>query len=156
MLEMTNVLPMQSDRILLAMKKRGHGEGCWNGMGGKVDPGETIEQGAVREVKEEVGIEVTSLEKRAELIFDELHRGKRERIRVHVFVATSWSGEPHETEEMAPRWFDVTGIPYDEMWADDIHWLPQVLEGKCLKGTFTFDEQDALLTHKVNEVAHFD
>lgn len=156
MLEMTNALPMQNDKILLAMKKRGHGEGRWNGMGGKVEPGETIEQGAVREVREEVRIKITLLEKRAELIFDELHKGKREQIRVHVFVAKSWNGEPHETEEMAPRWFATADIPYNEMWADDIYWLPQILAGKFLKGTFKFDKQDTLLAHEVTEVAHFD
>ena len=36
------------DRLLLGMKKRGFGAGKWNGFGGKVDPGETILQGAVR------------------------------------------------------------------------------------------------------------
>ncbi len=137
------------------MKKRGHGEGRWNGMGGKVEAGETVEAAAVRETQEEVGIEVTRLEKHAELIFDELHKGKREQIRVHVFVARSWSGEPHETEEMAPRWFMITDIPYSQMWADDIHWLPQVLKGNKVTGTFTFDEQDSLLTHKVTEVPDF-
>ena len=36
------------DQLLLGMKKRGFGAGKWNGFGGKVDPGETILQGAVR------------------------------------------------------------------------------------------------------------
>lgn len=36
------------ERLLLGMKKRGFGAGKWNGFGGKVDPGETILQGAVR------------------------------------------------------------------------------------------------------------
>lgn len=34
--------------ILLGWKKRGFGQGKWNGFGGKVEPGETIIQGAVR------------------------------------------------------------------------------------------------------------
>ena len=36
------------DQLLLGMKKRGFGAGKWNGFGGKVDPGETILQGAAR------------------------------------------------------------------------------------------------------------
>lgn len=38
----------ESTRILLGLKKRGFGQGLWNGFGGKVQPGETIEAGAVR------------------------------------------------------------------------------------------------------------
>ena len=37
------------------MKKRGFGEGKWNGFGGKVEVGETIVEAAAREVKEECG-----------------------------------------------------------------------------------------------------
>ena len=35
-------------QILLGLKKRGFGEGKWNGFGGKVQPGESIAQGAIR------------------------------------------------------------------------------------------------------------
>lgn len=34
--------------ILLGFKKRGFGKDKWNGFGGKVEPGESIFQGAVR------------------------------------------------------------------------------------------------------------
>lgn len=44
------------DQILLGMKKRGFGMGKWNGFGGKVEPGETIEEGALREMAEESGV----------------------------------------------------------------------------------------------------
>lgn len=43
--------------VLLGLKKRGFGTGKWNGFGGKVEPGETIRQAAIREMKEEAGIE---------------------------------------------------------------------------------------------------
>ncbi len=46
------------NQILLAMKKRGFGEGKWNGAGGKVEEGETIVQAASRELREETGIEI--------------------------------------------------------------------------------------------------
>ncbi len=35
-------------QILLGLKKRGFGEGKWNGFGGKVHVGESIAKGAVR------------------------------------------------------------------------------------------------------------
>ena len=37
-----------STEFLLGMKKRGFGVGRWNGFGGKVEPGETVVQGALR------------------------------------------------------------------------------------------------------------
>jgi len=42
-------------RILLGMKKRGLGIGKWNGFGGKLEPGESIEAAAARELHE-VGV----------------------------------------------------------------------------------------------------
>lgn len=48
-------------KILLGMKKRGFGAGRWNGFGGKVLSGETIEETAKREIREEAGIEVEEI-----------------------------------------------------------------------------------------------
>ena len=45
---LTLVLIHQNARILLGMKKRGFGAGWWNGYGGKVQAGETIEEAAKR------------------------------------------------------------------------------------------------------------
>jgi 8-oxo-dGTP pyrophosphatase MutT (NUDIX family) len=42
--------------LLLAMKKRGFGQGKWNGAGGKAEPGETPLQAAIRETEEEIGV----------------------------------------------------------------------------------------------------
>eukprot|EP00056_Hartaetosiga_gracilis_P017259 m.6783 g.6783 ORF g.6783 m.6783 type:complete len:151 (-) comp5533_c0_seq1:454-906(-) len=39
-------------RILLGMKKRGFGKGKFNGFGGKLEKGETVEEAAVRELQE--------------------------------------------------------------------------------------------------------
>ena len=52
--EATIVLLLRNDEVLLAMKKRGFGEGKWNGVGGKPNAGESIEEVAVRETKEEI------------------------------------------------------------------------------------------------------
>lgn len=50
---------------------------------------------------------------------------------------------------MEPHWFHATNIPYDQMWPDDIYWLPEILAGNRVLGTFTFNEDNAILTHKV-------
>jgi 8-oxo-dGTP diphosphatase len=132
---------IEDDRILLAMKKRSFGEGKWNGVGGKVLEGETIEQAAVREIEEEIGVKAkeSDLEKMGTLRFHSVN--EKLNWDVHVFFLYKWHGEPHESEEMAPRWHLKTEIPFDTMWADDKHWLPLVLAGKKVKGEFEFDAE---------------
>lgn len=134
--------------ILLGMKKRGFGEGKWNGFGGKLLENESIEQAAIRELEEEVGIRPKDIEKRGILTFigeDE------EDLEMHVFGIREFDGEPIESEEMKPEWFTHHKIPYQDMWLDDKHWLPLFLEGKNFKGTFFF-ENDDLIKHKIELV----
>lgn len=147
---------LRNDEILLAMKKRGFGAGKLNGAGGKVEPGETIEQAMVRECQEELTITPTTFHKVAYHDFilgadtdQPWHQW------AHAFIVTEWEGEPAETEEMAPGWVKLSDIPYDQMWDDDIHWLPLVLEGKLLDTTFTFNSDEQMMTKAIREVEKF-
>ncbi len=144
---LTLVFIEKDGEILLGMKKRGFGAGRWNGFGGKLQAGETLEEAAGRETEEEVGIAPRSLEKRGVLEFE--FEGNSEILEVHVFKAGEWTGEPRETEEMWPEWFKISEIPYDDMWADDKIWLPLFLDGKKFKGWFSFNENDQVLEHKL-------
>ena len=45
---LTLLFVLTPGKVLLGMKKRGFGKGRWNGFGGKVQEGETIEDGAIR------------------------------------------------------------------------------------------------------------
>lgn len=141
---------LKEDQILLGLKKRGFGAGRWNGFGGKVQPNETIEQAAFRETLEESGLRVSNLHQLATLFFDFNYQDKR--IETHVFVTHDFSGHLQEGEEMRPRWFKVTEIPYQQMWSDDIYWFPLMLAGKNFEGRFLFDEQDQVLEHHLQEI----
>lgn len=129
----------RGEEICLAMKKRGFGDGNYNGYGGKVEGDESIETATVREIQEESGVEVTedSLEKVAinEFFFPD---GKH--LEVHTFMVCAWRGEPIETEEMRPEWFLYEDIPYQKMWADDEYWLPRALHGEKFLGKVWFQE----------------
>ncbi len=146
----------RNDELLLAMKKRGFGSGLWNGVGGKLDPGETVEQALVRECQEEINVTPTIYTKVAEHNFlMDSDMPESWRMFVHTFIAIEWEGEPMETEEMAPLWYKLSDIPYEKMWADDPHWLPPVLAAKLLRTNFTFDSHDTLLETNVQEVARW-
>lgn len=127
-------------RILLAMKKRGFGAGRWNGFGGKLKDGESVEAAAKRETEEEIGISISKITRAGIIDFE--FQNNPEILEVHIFRADDWSGEPKETEEMKPQWFHVDEIPYEEMWPDDRHWLPLLLAGKKFRGRFLFDQAE--------------
>lgn len=128
----------QRPRVLLGMKKKGFGAGRWNGFGGKVEEGESIEEAAVREVREEAGIEVSSIRKAG--IIEFTFENDPKVLEVHIFKCGSFMGEPTESEEMRPQWFHIDEIPFKEMWSDDIYWFPLFLKGKRFKGRFRFDK----------------
>ncbi len=138
----------QEDRVLLGIKKRGFGMGKWNGFGGKVNEGETIEEATKRELFEEAEITVGNIEKLGLLEFS--WAGKEGVLEVNIFKAVDFEGIPTETEEMRPEWFFIKDIPYDKMWADDKYWLPLFLENKKFSGKVLFDEQNAILEHTIN------
>ncbi len=145
----------KEDAVLLAMKKRGFGAGRWNGVGGKLEEGETLEQATVRECQEEFGVTPLTFHKVGELDFYGGTTEEAWHMFVHAYICTKWEGDPVETEEMAPKWYKVEEIPYTDMWEDDLHWLPKVLGGKCVRATFTFDENDKITESTVEEVSPY-
>jgi 8-oxo-dGTP pyrophosphatase MutT (NUDIX family) len=147
---MTLCIPERPGAVLLGMKKRGFGQGRWNGFGGKVHQGEAIEQAMLRELKEEAGIAPLKNEKRGVLTF--IFEGQEDFFEVHVWSVNGFEGGPRESDEMVPRWFSTREIPFDEMWPDDRHWFPLFLNGKKFKGTFKFKDPSTLLDSKVEEV----
>ena len=138
------------EQILLSMRKRNPGMGKWSWTGGKIEPWETTSQGAVRELFEEIWakIEESSLQLKGILHF--VWEGAEAKNQICSVFFVPYGGEVYETEEVLPKWFDISEIPYDEMWEDDIVWLPKLLEGvEYLEYRFVFSEED-----KIKEVVN--
>ena len=151
-LETTLCLLKKENEILLAMKKRGFGEGKFNGVGGKLKEGESPEDAMIRETQEEISVTPIDYEKVGFIEFDEYYKGQKEKVAFHLYMVHKWDGEPTESDEMNPKWFDIQSIPYDKMFPDDKYWLPLILEGKKINAYFEFDEDWNILSKRIDEL----
>lgn len=141
----TLVFVHKGPRVLLIRKKRGLGAGKINGPGGRVEPGESPDACAVREVQEELCVTPLSLAHLGLLRFQFVDGYG---ICVHVYRAADFEGKPTETDEAIPIWADEDMMPYEEMWEDDRIWLPLLLAGNAFHGNFIFDV-DRMLDHQL-------
>ncbi|HHX97616.1 MAG TPA: 8-oxo-dGTP diphosphatase [Lentisphaerae bacterium] len=137
----TLVFVRMDGMVLLIRKLQGMGAGLLNAPGGRVEPGETPLEGAIREAREELHVTPFNPQEAGVLEF-EFTDGYS--LRCHVFTASSYDGVPVETEEAIPLWIDEREMPYNQMWADDRVWFPLVLAGRKFRGRFLFEGEQML------------
>lgn len=147
MKQLTLCFLVKSNKVLLGMKKRGHGEGKWNGFGGKVQDGEEVLNAAIRETKEEINVIPKNLKKVAEAFYFPYN------LQMTIFIVSDWEGNPEESEEMAPKWFPKRKLP-KEMWETDTLWLPRILAGEELTMEFLDDGNGKIIDQKIVK-SHF-
>jgi 8-oxo-dGTP diphosphatase len=127
------------EQVLLGFKKQGFGQGKYTGFGGKVEPGETWAEAALRELEEETGVRVREEDLqpvgRLEFCFPARPAWNQA---VNVFAAWRWRGRVRESREMRPAWFSVRQLPLEQMWQDGAHWLPRILAGESILAHFVF------------------
>lgn len=131
-----------NDNVLLIEKKRGMGTGYYNAPGGHIEIEETKFEAAIRETKEETGLDVSDLKEMGTLYFQ-----FKDGIRMigYVFFAYSYTGELiDECDETRPFWCKKSDLDYSMMWEDDRLWLPLAMEGKHFEGYFVFDDKTML------------
>lgn len=137
---------VRDSQVLLIKKKRGLGKGKINGPGGRIDPGETPEQCAIREVQEELCVTPTGVAYSGRLNFQFVDGLA---LRCHVFRAADCLGNATETDEAVPMWTPLDQIPFERMWQDDKLWIPMMLDGTRFDGRFLFDD-DAMLGYEID------
>jgi ADP-ribose pyrophosphatase len=137
----TLLFVIRDGRILLMHKRRGIGAGKINGPGGKIDPGESALECALRETREELCVTATGVEQAGELQFEFLDGTA---IHCFVFRASGHDGEPTATDEAIPLWCPVDDVPFERMWPDDELWFPHLLAGRPFVGRCLFDGDELL------------
>ncbi len=138
---------IRGGEALLIRKKRGLGAGKINAPGGRIEPGESPEEAAIRETREEVGVVCAAPRRRGHLSF-QFTDGYG--LECHVLSSDACTGDAHETDEAVPLWTPLHAIPFDEMWADDRLWIPLMLSGRPFRGRFVFDG-DRMLDHALTD-----
>lgn len=135
-----------TEHILLGEKKTGLGRGRVVGPGGKVEPGESLRQAAVRELFEETALvaEEAALIPIATLSYPFPTRPHLSQ-RSHAFLVREFDGEPAHSDELAPQWWPKTQIPFARMWPDAQLWLPSALAGGFIRAKVTIGDDDGVL-----------
>ena len=132
-----------SGKVWLAPKNKKIGVGLLFGYGGKVETDETIIQAALREIRQESLVEVTSRDLVHMTVIDFL-KEREHMFQCHIFLVTRWAVEPKETEEMGiPELHARNNLPLNRMLPGDAIWLPEVMKGRIIpQGGFIRHNED--------------
>jgi 8-oxo-dGTP diphosphatase len=97
------VIVLRDGKLLLGRRRNAHGEGSWSCPGGHLEFGESIEECARRETREETGMEIRQVRHAA--FTNDMFEGHGKQY-VTLFVTAEWaSGEPENREpEFCDGW----------------------------------------------------
>lgn len=126
--------------------------GKYNGLGGKMDAGESPEECVIREVKEESGLILKKPLFQGILFFPNYHEG--EDWLVFAYTGYEFSGELKESEEGELVWVDDEKILNLNLWEGDKIFLPWVLENRLFSAKFVYEDKK-LKDYKVTFYNHF-
>lgn len=137
MIPSTLVYVQRDGRTLMLRKARGHQRGKWNGLGGKAEPGEMPEACAIREVREESGLDVLSLDYRGLIVFPRFD-GSNDWY-VWIYLARA-DGEPTAGDEGELAWVaneDLAGLELHEGDRIFLPWLDR--QGLVFSARFDYE-----------------
>ncbi len=135
-------LRKEGKTLMLLRNKKAHDmhEGLWNGLGGKLEEGESPERCAIREVREESGLTIREPRLRGILTFPN-GVDKDEAWYVFLYEANSFRGRQHASAEGELAWIRDEELLHLKLNEGDYLWMKWLLEGRLFSGTFLYEER---------------
>jgi len=127
-------------------KENDYHEGKWNGLGGKLEKGETPEECAIREVYEESGLKVSQPKMKGLITFP-MFDGKDDWY-VWVFVFNKFEGKIIDSPEGELEWIPNDKLTKLNLWDGDKHFIPWLFEENCFSAKFIY-ENGIYISHDV-------
>lgn len=102
--------------------------GKYNALGGKLEANEDVAQGMIREIKEEAGIDVTSMTLRGTINWTNFGPKHQDWL-AFIFLIEGFEGTPYsQNEEGTLSWIPLRDIPTLPMWEGDRLFIPLVFD----------------------------
>ena len=115
-IEVSAALIFRDGQLLITQRHaKSHLGGLWEFPGGKREAGETFEQCLVREIREELGVEIFVGE-----LFEEIRHDYPEKsVHLKFFICQLISGEPQPLDCAAVKWIEQAQLDAHEFPAAD-------------------------------------
>jgi 8-oxo-dGTP diphosphatase len=111
--------------------------GKWNGLGGKMEPGESPDECVIREVREESGLKILDARLRGVLTFPAFKDG--EDWLVFAYTATRFEGKLGECGEGTLEWIDDAKVLDLPLWEGDRLFLPWLNGDRFFSAKFRYE-----------------
>ena len=128
-------------------KENDYHHGKWNGLGGKFEPGESPEECAIREIKEESGLTVKDIVMKGLITFP-MFDGKEDWY-VFLFVTDNFEGELIDSNEGNLAWIPNEKLTEINLWEGDKIFIPWLFQDKFFSAKFNYKD-GRFIDYKVN------
>lgn len=138
---------IKENNVVATKYKQGNKEGYYDIPGGKIEEGELPEQTAIREMKEETGLDIRDLKYKGNMIIEYPNRI----FDFDVFVASESEGELQEFEENTSEWIEIQELLQKEKILSNIIILDRFFINGLIDNDYNFkihievDEQENIL-----------
>jgi 8-oxo-dGTP diphosphatase len=134
--------------VLLLCRARAPHVGLWTPPGGKLELGESPDQGCIREMREETGLNITRLTLRGVLnVYD---RAYPIHWLLFIYRADEFTGDIQPTPEGELAWISLRDLSlYPRPYADRVHFPYVLLDSAPFRAHYVYDTPDTLISEEL-------